>query len=111
MIGEEFNELNDKTLQGFPTCGAILPMWNLKAIFINNALVGVAFNLLFNIIVLVINTKNIYLSLIAIFSIIAVILSLISIIPIMGWQFGLVESSSVIVFIGVSFDYVVHICH
>jgi predicted RND superfamily exporter protein len=28
-----------------------------------------------------------------------------------GWEFGLVESACVIVFIGISFDYVIHICH
>ena len=29
----------------------------------------------------------------------------------MKWKFGMIESTSVIVFIGISVDYVVHICH
>lgn len=50
-------------------------------------------------------------SLLGIFHILTIIVTLMSMINLYGWQFGLVESTSVIVFVGVSFDYVVHICH
>ena len=87
------------------------PIWHLKSTFINNALLGIGLNLIFNLIVLISNTKNIYLSFIALFSITSIIISLISMIPFMNWQFGLTESTCVIIYIGISFDYVVHICH
>ena len=29
----------------------------------------------------------------------------------MGWKFGIAESTSTIVFVGLSVDYVVHLCH
>ena len=50
-------------------------------------------------------------SIIAIFSISSIIFTLMSTIYLFGWEFGLIESACVIVFIGISFDYVIHICH
>ena len=47
----------------------------------------------------------------AIMCISSIILMLMGMIQILGWKFGLVESTCVIVFIGISVDYVVHICH
>lgn len=66
---------------------------------------------MFTFVVLILNTNNFYLSVIASVSILSIILMLISMIPFAGWQFGLIESTSVIIFVGISFDYVVHICH
>ena len=50
-------------------------------------------------------------SLICILSISSIIFTLMSTIYIFGWEFGLIESACVIVFIGISFDYVIHVCH
>ena len=102
---------NDESLKGFASAFDNFPIWHLKSTFINNALLGIGLNLIFNLIVLIMNTKNLYLSLIALFSITSIIITLISMIPFMNWQFGLTESTCVIIYIGISFDYVVHICH
>ena len=107
----DFNEQNDESLQGFVSAFDNFPIWHLKSIFLSNSLTGIGLNLIFNLIVLILNTKNIYLSLIALLSIVSIIISLISMIPFNGWQFGLTESTCVIIYIGISFDYVVHICH
>lgn len=72
---------------------------------------GILFSLTMALIVLTLTTSNILISLIAIASIGAVILCMMSLIKIQGWQFGMIESTCVIVFIGISVDYVVHICH
>ena len=72
---------------------------------------GILFSISMALIVLVLTTKNFYISLIAITSISAVILCLMSTIKLLGWTFGMIETTCVIVFIGISVDYVVHICH
>ena len=76
-----------------------------------NARNGILFSFIFSFIILVFTTKNIYISMIAIISISSIISTLMSTIYIFGWEFGLIESACVIVFIGISFDYVIHICH
>ena len=45
------------------------------------------------------------------FSISGIVLALMSMINMLGWQFGIIESTCVIIFIGISVDYVVHISH
>ena len=69
------------------------------------------FSIIFAMIVLVLATSNIYLSLIAIFGISSIMLALMGMIWILDWKFGLVEATCIIVFIGISVDYVVHIIH
>lgn len=83
----------------------------LRSSFIRYADQGILFSISMALIVLILTTKNIYISLIAIISISSVILCLMSAIKTLGWQFGMIESTCVIVFIGISVDYVVHICH
>tara|TARA_B110000285_G_scaffold80800_1_gene93272 strand:+ start:1716 stop:2195 length:480 start_codon:yes stop_codon:yes gene_type:complete len=61
--------------------------------------------------VLLLTTKNFYISVMAILSISAIILGLMSMVNLFGWEFGIIESTCVIIFIGISVDYVVHICH
>ena len=76
-----------------------------------NARNGMLFSFLFSFIILIFMTKNLYISTLAIICISSIIFSLMSTIYIFGWEFGLIESACVIVFIGISFDYVIHICH
>ena len=102
---------NDETMQGFVSGFDKFAIWHLKSTFLKNSLTGIGLNLIFNLIVLIINTRNIYLSLIALISISSIIVGLMSMIPFFGWQFGLTESTCVIIYIGISFDYVVHISH
>jgi len=87
------------------------PYLRLRAIFITNAVQGIGFSILMSFLILLLTSKNLYMSLLGIFHILTIIITLMSMINFYGWQFGLVESTSVIVFVGVSFDYVVHICH
>ena len=60
---------------------------------------------------MVLVTGNIYVSLLAILYISSIILFLMGVIKINGGNFGLIEATCVIVFIGISVDYVVHISH
>lgn len=72
---------------------------------------GIASALLFSFIILVITTGNVVVSFLAILSISFIILFLMGTISLNGGNFGLIESTCVIVFIGISVDYVVHVCH
>jgi predicted RND superfamily exporter protein len=78
---------------------------------VNNALSSVYTSIIFAFVILVITSRNIRTSLIAIFCISSIIFGLLSTIYILDWKLGMIESTCLIVFIGVSVDYVVHICH
>jgi len=76
-----------------------------------NAFSGIGFSLAFSFIILFIMTGNIYMSVLSIICISAIILQIMGAIKLLGWKFGMIESTCVIVFIGISVDYVVHLCH
>lgn len=65
----------------------------------------------FAFLVLVIATRNYIVSIFAIISISLVICSIMAIIFIRGWGIGMSESLALIIFVGFSVDYVVHMCH
>ena len=106
-----FNAENDGTLEGFMSSFDTFPFLHIRSIFVSNAVQGVGISLLMSFAILVITSKNVYISMFAIGHILAIIVTLMSMISFFGWSFGIVESTSVIVFVGISFDYVVHICH
>ena len=83
----------------------------LRGAAITDAFQGIAVSLGFAFIVMLLMTQNLYVSLISIICISSIILQLMGAIKAIGWHFGIVESTCVIVFIGISVDYVVHLCH
>lgn len=87
------------------------PILHLRALYVSNAIQGIGFSILLSFIILIITSMNLYISLIAVTHILLIILTLLSMINFYGWSLGLIESTCVIVFVGISFDYVVHICH
>ena len=78
---------------------------------VNNALSSVYISIVFSFFILVVTSRNWQTSLIAIFCISSIIFGLMSSIYMLGWELGMIESTCLIVFIGVSVDYVVHIVH
>ena len=70
---------------------------------------GMAIALTFSFIVLIIATKNIILSALSILCVTIVIGSVVSIMVMKGWKLGVSESISIVVIIGFSVDYVVHL--
>lgn len=84
---------------------------NLRSTVISNCVQGILFSLLFSLKVMIITTGNIRVSFLAILSISSVILCLMGVIKINGGNFGIIESTCIIVFIGLSIDYVVHVTH
>lgn len=107
-----FNENSGIGLnKGFQTAHDNWAWLHLRRIFVTNAIEGIVISISFAFIILTITTRNVKISLIATGCISCIILMLMGSIVIMGGKFGLVESTCVIVFIGISVDYVVHICH
>ena len=84
---------------------------NFRGNLINDAFQGVCISLGFAFIVILMTTQNIIVSLISVFSIGSIIVQMMSMINLLGWKFGLVESICVIVLVGISVDYVSHFAH
>jgi len=79
--------------------------------YIHSALRGIAIALPLAFVVLLISTRNWIVSLFAIMDIIGVIVCELGMMWCMGWSFGVLESISVILVIGFSVDYVVHLAN
>merc|ERR1712242_545295 len=79
--------------------------------FIKSALSGIGIALPLAFIVLLISTRNWIISIFAIVDIIGVISCELCVMYIAGWKFGMVESIAVIMVIGFSVDYVVHLAN
>ena len=77
--------------------------------FVTSAIQGVIISLSFSFIVLLLATRNWIQSLISIFSVSTVIVSIVAIMSMKGWELGVSESIAVVVQIGLSVDYVVHL--
>mmetsp|Transcript_26054 Transcript_26054/g.29829 ORF Transcript_26054/g.29829 Transcript_26054/m.29829 type:complete len:983 (+) Transcript_26054:77-3025(+) len=76
-----------------------------------NAIEGIAIAGTISFFVLVISTLNIILSVYATFCIVGIIVSVMAMMYFLGWDFGTAESIAVVILIGFSVDYVVHLCH
>lgn len=87
------------------------PIQNLRTTIISDCISGFLFSLVFAFVVILVATKNWILSLIVIVSIMWVMVCMAGTMYLNGGNFGFVESTTVIAFIGISFDYVVHISH
>lgn len=72
---------------------------------------GLGCSLFFAWLVLMLTTNNIILSTMSLLAIISVIMSVIASIKIEGWSLGIPESIGIIIFVGFSVDYIVHMCH
>jgi len=79
--------------------------------FAKGAVNGIAIVVPLAFLVLLIFTRNVIISFFAMVSIFGVMLSVCILVLIAGWDFGIIESIAVIIVIGFSIDYVVHLGH
>merc|ERR1712085_11502 len=77
--------------------------------FLTSAVNGMACAICFSFVILLIATQNIILALLSIISVAVVIVSVVGIMVMKGWELGVSESISVVIMIGLSVDYVVHL--
>lgn len=77
--------------------------------FFNGVKQGVTVSFLLAFLILLIATRNVYVSLIAIKSVGFIVMCVIAVMVLKGWQLGVSESIASVVIIGFSVDYVVHL--
>ena len=78
---------------------------------LRGAVQGILISITFAFIVLLISTMNILIALYSIFSITAIVVSVVCMMELAGWQLGVAESIAVVILIGFSVDYVVHLAN
>lgn len=70
-----------------------------------------AISITFALIILVFSTHNFIMSFYSILSIIGIVLSVVSIMEMQGWELGIAESITIVILIGLSVDFVVHLAN
>jgi predicted RND superfamily exporter protein len=98
-------------MKAFQTAGVKWPSLMMRKSFFKNGIQGLIFALSFSAFVLLATSKSFILTLMSLLCIINVLLTLMAPIYLFNWCFGLTESIGMIVFIGLSVDYIIHICH
>jgi len=79
--------------------------------FVRSAVQGILIAMPLAFAILMISTQNWIISLFAIIDIIGIMLCELSIMYLMGWKFGVSESVAIVIIIGFSVDYVVHLAN
>ena len=97
--------------KAFMSGGDNWPWLMFRSNLLSDCISGACVTLLFAFVILLLTTLNSIVSLLSILCIAAIIIQMISMIYLMDWKFGLIESICVIVFIGISVDYVSHFSH
>lgn len=82
-----------------------------EAAFVKNALQGIIISLSFALVILLIATKNIVQSILSIVAVIEVVMSVLAVMYWNGMEMGISESIAIVVLIGFSVDYTVHLSH
>ena len=85
------------------------PDMQMEIIWVQSAKQGILMSIIFAAIVILIATRNIIQTLISILCVTFIIISVMAIINLQGWEFGVAESLGVVCLIGLSVDYVVHL--
>lgn len=68
-------------------------------------------SIIFALTILVLSTLNFVMSLFSILSITGIVLSVVSIMEMQGWELGVAESITIVILIGLSVDFVVHLAN
>lgn len=68
-------------------------------------------SLAFALIVLLLSTHNVIVSLYSVFCITGIVVSVVTVMELSGWELGVAESITIVILIGFSVDYVVHLAN
>lgn len=77
--------------------------------FVTSAIQGIIISMCFAFGVLLLATRNIIQSVLSLLCVTIIIISVVAIMAMKGWQLGVSESISVVILIGFSVDYVIHL--
>ena len=97
---------NSKSLKFFTV--ANLDFYDLQKHLLDGTYTAIAVSMSISFVVLVISTRNIILSVLAIFTVFSIILITIGILVMIGWELNILESVIITVAIGLSVDYTLH---
>jgi predicted RND superfamily exporter protein len=95
--------------QGFQTANGGWAYMKLEEYLFSSAYQGIFISILFAFIVLTTISLNVIVSFIAILSIAGILVSVMALMVLQGWEFGMIESFSLVIIVGFSVDYTVHI--
>lgn len=99
-----------ESLQSGKFTGGIFLSWMVsEKAFLQSAIQGVLIALIFSFIILTGVTCNMQIAFLAIVSVAIVVFSVVTIMVFQGWELGVSESIAVVILIGLSVDYVVHL--
>ena len=79
--------------------------------FYKTAQTGIIMSMTFAFIILNISTLNVIISIFSITCIALIVISVVAMMELLGWEFGVAESLAVVILIGFSVDYVVHLAN
>ena len=77
--------------------------------FSESAIQGILLAIVFSFVMLVVSTRNIYQSLLSLLCVALIIASILCIMVLKGWSLGIAESICVVIAVGLSVDYVIHL--
>ena len=77
--------------------------------FFNGVIQGVSISGCLAFVILIIATRNVLISIYAIKSVVMIVLCVVAVMVMQGWQLGVSESIAMVIIIGFSVDYVVHL--
>lgn len=106
---KSINELHG--FEAFQTAFKSWPDLVMRQAFFRSALQGIVYSLVFSALILYATSRSSVLTFFSLLCIGNVLLTILAFVHLLNWRFGLSESICLIVFIGLSVDYVVHISH
>jgi len=107
---ERNSELPEGVNKAFQTAPDYLWCWMMtERAFLRGAIQGIIISITFAFVVLLFATFNLIVGVISILSIGFIVTSVISVMIFAGWELGVSESVAVVILIGFSVDYVVHL--
>jgi len=98
-------------VRNFAQTTHIWPWMPTEKAFVSNARNGIVISIAFAFVVLLIATRNLLQSVLSIFAVVEVVISVVAVMHWAGMQLGVSESIAIVILIGFSVDYVVHFSH
>jgi len=98
-------------INAFATCPLLWSWMALVEVLLKSSVVGIAISVVLAYAVLLIATTNVIVTTMAIVSILGIMLSVFMTMVFLGWEISVLESISMIVVVGMSVDYTVHLMH
>jgi predicted RND superfamily exporter protein len=97
--------------KGIFTEGVAFTWMRTEEEFINSAVQGILISMSFTFLVLILSTMKIGIAIYSAISVSCIVLSVTCIMQLLGWEFEISSSVAVVVLIGFSVDYVVHLAN